>query len=148
MGWWDNDVTGGHNAKPYGCFKPLTNMADCSGLPSLVRPRNTRMRPGSLSVTKISPFGTVRRVRGLSRREAYSSTLNPAGAVSIFKAGSDEPALETEFEPERKKFALVGYSPRNWSSPNIMETETYIVREHSRYVQSLVKLSDLKSFPR
>jgi len=40
-------------------------MADCSGLPSLVRPRNIRIRPGSLSVRKMSPFGAVRRVRGL-----------------------------------------------------------------------------------
>ena len=62
-------------------------MADCSGLPSLVSPRNTRMRPGSLSARKMSPFGAVRNVRGLSRPAAYISTLNPAGAAGHTLSG-------------------------------------------------------------
>ena len=53
----------------------------CSGLPSLVIPRNTRMRPDSPSATKMSPFGAVRNVRGLSSPAAYNSTLNPGSAT-------------------------------------------------------------------
>ena len=73
---------------PYGLFNPLAKTADCSALPSEVVPRNTRMRPASLSARKISPFGAVRRKRGLSRPEAQSSTLKPSSATGHALSGS------------------------------------------------------------
>src|SRR5207302_454050 len=56
----------------------LTRVAICSGLPWVVRPRNTLMSP-VFSATKKSPLGAVRIKRGSLSPAAYCSTLKPGG---------------------------------------------------------------------
>src|SRR5205807_1247063 len=63
---------------PKGNFKSLTKVAICSGLPWVVRPRNTLMSP-VFSATKKSPLGAVRIKRGSLSPAAYCSTLKPGG---------------------------------------------------------------------
>ena len=76
---------------PKGWFRPVAKISDCSGLPSAVIPRKTRMLPGSLSATKKSPFGAVRIRRGLSSPVAYCSTLKPGRTCghAFFRARND-----------------------------------------------------------
>ena len=51
---------------PNGRLRPVANVSVFAAFPSLVIPRKTKMRPGSLSARKMSPFGAVRISRGLS----------------------------------------------------------------------------------
>ena len=55
-----------------GASAAAAKIAVCSGLPSAVIPRNTRIRPGSISARKTSPFGAVRTSRGLSSPDWYN----------------------------------------------------------------------------
>src|SRR5215831_11948833 len=72
---------------PNGWFKPVAKVAMAWGLPSSVTPRNTLIRPARLSARNRSPLGAVRMRRGLSSPDAYSATLNPAGASGQAAAG-------------------------------------------------------------
>src|ERR1700730_1222419 len=58
-----------------------------SGLPSLVIPRKTLIRPLLLSARKKSPLGAVRINLGLSSPVAYCCTVNPAGAFGHASCG-------------------------------------------------------------
>src|SRR5579872_2794733 len=72
---------------PYGRFSPSAKTDICSGFPSLLMPRNTRISPAPLSARKMSPFGAVLSNRGLFSPAAYNSTLNPFGAIGHAFAG-------------------------------------------------------------
>jgi len=55
------------------------NTSECSGLPSALMLRKTRISPVRRSATKKSPLAAARIKRGSLRPEAHNSTLNPAG---------------------------------------------------------------------
>src|SRR4029453_3493264 len=64
---------------PNGWSRPEANTSLLLGLAAPSAARRTRIRPGSDSATKISPFGATRTVRGSRRSEANSSTWKPGG---------------------------------------------------------------------
>src|SRR5258708_3563367 len=72
---------------PNGCFNPVTKVAACSALPSLVTPRKTLISPALISAKKTSPLGAARNSRGSSRPVAYNSTLKPGRTLGIAPAG-------------------------------------------------------------
>src|SRR5262249_48942216 len=72
---------------PKGAFRPVAKIEVLWALPSSVIPRNTLIWPGRLSARNRSPLGAVRMSLGLSSPEAYSATLNPAGACGQAVAG-------------------------------------------------------------
>src|SRR5262249_29694776 len=72
---------------PKGWSRPEANTSLLLGLAAPSAARRTRIRPGSDSATKISPFGATRTMRGSRRLAANSSTWKPGGALGAAEAG-------------------------------------------------------------
>src|SRR5258707_4974981 len=72
---------------PNGWSRPEANTSLLLGLAAPSAARRTRIRPGSDSVMKMSPFGATRTVRGSRRLEANSSTWKPGGTFGAAKTG-------------------------------------------------------------
>src|SRR2546430_17043458 len=72
---------------PNGWSRPEANTSLRLGLAAPSAARRTRIRPGSDSATKISPFGATRTVRGSRRLEANSSTWKPGGTFGAAEIG-------------------------------------------------------------
>ena len=80
---------------PNGWSRPEANTSLLLGLAAPSAARRTRIRPGSDSAMKMSPFGATRTVRGSRRLEANSSTWKPGGTLG---------AAETDFATTRGEF--------------------------------------------
>src|SRR5258708_28267353 len=72
---------------PNGWSRPEANTSLLLGLAAPSAARRTRIRPGSDSAMKMSPFGATRTVRGSRRLEANSSTWKPGGTLGTAEAG-------------------------------------------------------------
>jgi hypothetical protein len=72
---------------PNGSTRPEANTSSLLGLSAPSAARSTRMRPGSDSATKMSPFGATRRTRGSRRLAANISTWKPGGTFGAAAAG-------------------------------------------------------------
>src|SRR5258708_9051249 len=77
---------GGYNAIPNGWSRPEANTSLLLALPA-PSARRIRIRPGSDSAMKMSPFGATRTVRGSRRLEANSSTWKPGGTFGEAETG-------------------------------------------------------------
>src|ERR1700758_5723341 len=72
---------------PNGWSRPEANTSLLLGLAAPSVARNTRIRPGSDSAMKMSPFGATRIVRGSWRLVTNSSTWKPGGTFGAAEAG-------------------------------------------------------------
>src|SRR5262249_60277955 len=72
---------------PKGWSRPEANTSLMLGLAAPSAARRTRIRPGSDSATKMSPFGATRTVRGSWRLETNSSTWKPGGTLGAAETG-------------------------------------------------------------
>src|SRR5438128_12481922 len=72
---------------PNGWSRPEANTSLLLGLAAPSAARRIRIRPGSDSAIKMSPFGATRTVRGSRRLEANSSTWKPGGTFGVAEAG-------------------------------------------------------------
>src|SRR5215471_7463429 len=72
---------------PNGCRRPEANTSLVLGVDAPSAARSTRIRPGSDSAMKMSPFGAIRTTRGSLRLEANSSTWKPGGTFGAAEAG-------------------------------------------------------------
>src|SRR5262249_61983141 len=72
---------------PNGWSRPEANTSLLLGLAAPSAARRTRIRPGSDSAAKMSPFGATRTVRGSRRLEANSSTWKPGGTLGAAETG-------------------------------------------------------------
>src|SRR5262245_48671365 len=72
---------------PNGWSRPEAKTSLLLGLAAPSAARRTRIRPGSDSATKMSPFGATRTVRGSRRLEANSSTWKPGGTLGAAETG-------------------------------------------------------------
>src|ERR1700739_1822311 len=72
---------------PNGWARPEGNHSLLLGLAAPSATRRTRIRPGSDSAMKMSPFGATRTMRGSWRLETNSSTSKPGGTFGVAEAG-------------------------------------------------------------
>src|SRR2546427_6126521 len=72
---------------PNGWSRPEAKTSLLLGLAAPSAARRIRIRPGSDSAIKMSPFGATRTVRGSRRLEANSSTWKPGGTFGVAEAG-------------------------------------------------------------
>src|SRR5262249_22668368 len=72
---------------PNGWSRPEANTSLLLGFAAPSAARRTRIRPGSDSAMKMSPFGAIRTTRGSLRLEANSSTWKPGGTFGAAEAG-------------------------------------------------------------
>src|SRR5262245_15506625 len=72
---------------PNGWSRPEAKTSLLLGLAAPSAARRTRIRPGSDSAMKMSPFGATRTMRGSRRLEANSSTSKPGGTFGVLEAG-------------------------------------------------------------
>src|SRR5215475_6724902 len=72
---------------PNGWSRPEANTSLMLGLAAPSAARRTRIRPGSDSAMKMSPFGAIRTVRGSRRLAANSSTWKPGGTFGVAETG-------------------------------------------------------------
>src|SRR5215471_6138627 len=72
---------------PNGWSRPEANTSLLMGLAASSAARRTRIRPGSDSAMKMSPFGATRTVRGSWRLAANSSTWKPGGSLGGAETG-------------------------------------------------------------
>src|SRR6516162_7266800 len=72
---------------PNGWSRPEAKTLLLLGVAAPSTARRTRIRPGSDSATKMSPFGATRIVRGSWRSEAKSSTWKPGGTLGATETG-------------------------------------------------------------
>src|SRR5262245_24892908 len=72
---------------PNGWSRPEANTSLLLGLAAPSAARRTRIRPGSDSAMKMSPFGATRTVRGARRLEADSSTWETGGTLGTAETG-------------------------------------------------------------
>ena len=72
---------------PNGWSRPDAKTSLLLGFAAPSVARRTRIRPGSDSAMKMSPFGATRTVRGSRRSEANSSTWNPGGTFGAAETG-------------------------------------------------------------
>src|ERR1700745_2491224 len=72
---------------PNGWSRPAEKTSLLLGLAAPSAARRTRIRPGSDSAMKMSPFGATRTVRGSRRLEANSSTWKPGGTFGAAETG-------------------------------------------------------------
>src|SRR5258708_39924435 len=72
---------------PNGWSRPEAKTSLLLGLAAPSAARRTRIRPGSDSAMKMSPFGATRTMRGSWRLETNSSTSKPGGTFGVAEAG-------------------------------------------------------------
>src|SRR5262249_56051982 len=72
---------------PKGWSRPEANTSLMLGFAASSAARRTRIRPGSDSAMKMSPFGATRTVRGSWRLAANSSTWKPGGTLGAAETG-------------------------------------------------------------
>src|SRR5258705_180952 len=98
---------------PNGWSRPDANTSLLLGLAAPSAARMTRIRPGSDSAIKMSPFGATRIVRGSWRLDANSLTWNPGGTCGVAAIGL--PITRGGFEAGRVAYGvglLAGDAPR------------------------------------
>src|SRR5262249_60861710 len=72
---------------PNGSSRPDAKTSLLLGFAAPSAARRTRIRPGSDSAMKMSPFGATRSTRGSRRSVANSSTWKPGGTFGTAEAG-------------------------------------------------------------
>src|SRR5262249_55460640 len=72
---------------PNGWSRPEANTSLLLGLAAPSAARRTRIRPGSDSAMKMSPFGATRTTRGSRSLETNSSTSKPGGTFGVAEIG-------------------------------------------------------------